>query len=52
MLIDGALSITSGTVVGRAGNLDTARYNQTFAADQWVEADLTNQVGGTGICGS
>ena len=51
MQIDGTLSITGGTVVGRAGNLDTARYNQTFAADQWVEADLTNQVLNTGVCG-
>lgn len=49
-VVEGALAIVSNQVAPPSGGPHTSRVNQTFAADQWAEADLAGfSAGGHGI---
>lgn len=41
VVIEGGLAIVGNHVTTTAGAPNTARYDHTFAADQWAEADVT-----------
>ena len=48
--IDSTHSIVSSKVPVGPGSPTTSYYNQTFAADQWAEADLTGEGAPSAIC--
>jgi hypothetical protein len=48
--VGGALAVASNKLTSVGSDLNFYRYNQTFAADQWSEADVAGTVeGGTSI---
>lgn len=47
--IDGSHSIVSSKVAVGPASPNNSYYNQTFAADQWAECDLNNNLDGAGV---